>query len=225
MGNPGNHAELEIEKLELRDADAALRQDLGTIERTWSDKLVVSGAGNLLFSKAQVLAFFRAGLVRLKSFERRVTRVVIDGDTAITTGSDTVEPLVGADAGKTVFCSYMNCWIRDERRVEAAGPSGQRRRQDETRRHLRSTRYLISSRQHRLDGIGIADEGNRRGKYGYPTGEVKSSPPTAPTFSKARTGQMGVGFRFVRRCAKSSDRRKESRFDSRGAFHRPSMLR
>lgn len=112
MGNPTNHAELEIEKLELRDADAALRQDLDTIERLWSDNLVVSGAANLLFSKAQVLAFFRAGLVRLKSFERRVTRVVIDGDTAITTGSDTVVPLVGADAGKTVFCSYMNCWRR-----------------------------------------------------------------------------------------------------------------
>ncbi len=71
-----SQAELEIEKLELRDANAALRQDLDTIEKIWSDKLVVSGAANLLFSKAQVLAFFRAGLVRLKSFERRVTRVL-----------------------------------------------------------------------------------------------------------------------------------------------------
>jgi hypothetical protein len=88
MGNPTNHSEWEIEKLELRDADSALRQDLDAIERMWSDKLVISGAANLLFSKAQVLAFFRAGLVRLKSFERRVTRVVVEGDTAITTGSD-----------------------------------------------------------------------------------------------------------------------------------------
>ncbi len=113
MDSSQNQAELEIEKLELRDADAALRQDLDTIETLWSDKLVVSGAANLLFSKAQVLAFFRAGLVRLKSFERRVTRVVIDGDTAVTTGSDTVVPLVGVDAGKTVFCSYLNCWTRE----------------------------------------------------------------------------------------------------------------
>jgi hypothetical protein len=104
---------MEIEKLELQDAAATLRHDLDTLERLWSDKLVVSGAANLLFSKAQVLAFFRAGLVRLKSFERRVTRVVVDGNTAVSTGSDTVVPLIGPDAGKTVFCSYMNCWTRD----------------------------------------------------------------------------------------------------------------
>jgi len=105
--------ELEIEKLELQDAAAALRNDLDIIERRWSEKAVISGQGNLLFSKAQVLAFFRAGLVRMKSFERVVTRVVVDGDTAVATGSDTVVPLVGIDSGKTVFCSYMNCWNRE----------------------------------------------------------------------------------------------------------------
>jgi hypothetical protein len=105
--------ELEIEKLELQDAAAALRNDLDIIERRWSEKAVISSQGNLLFSKAQVLAFFRAGLVRMKSFERVVTRVVVDGDTAVATGSDTVVPLVGIDSGKTVFCSYMNCWNRE----------------------------------------------------------------------------------------------------------------
>ncbi len=105
--------ELEIEKLELQDAAAALRHDLATIERLWSDRLIVSGTANLLFNKSQLLAFFRAGLIRLKSFERRVTRVVVENDTAVTTGSDTVEPLIGADSGKTVFCSYMNCWNRE----------------------------------------------------------------------------------------------------------------
>jgi Domain of unknown function (DUF4440) len=105
--------ELEIEKLELQDAAAALRNDLDLIERRWSERLVISSPANLLFSKAQVLAFFRAGLVRMQSFERRVTRVVVDGDTAVATGSDTVVPLVGLDTGKTVFCSYMNCWNRE----------------------------------------------------------------------------------------------------------------
>jgi hypothetical protein len=113
MESPDRQAELEIEHLELQDAAAALGHDLDTIERLWSDKLVVSGASNLLFSKSQLLAFFRAGLVRMKSFERRVTRVVVNGDSAVTTGSDTVVPLIGADAGKTVFCSYMNCWNRE----------------------------------------------------------------------------------------------------------------
>ena len=74
---------------------------------------MVSSAANLLFNKSQLLGFFRAGLIRLKSFERRVTRVVVEKDTAVTTGSDTVEPLIGADSGKTVFCSYMNCWNRE----------------------------------------------------------------------------------------------------------------
>lgn len=113
MDAPDKHEELEIEKLELQDAAATLRYDLETIERLWSDKLVVSSAANLLFNKSQLLGFFRAGLIRLKSFERRVTRVVVDRDTAVTTGSDTVVPLIGADRGKTVFCSYMNCWNRE----------------------------------------------------------------------------------------------------------------
>jgi len=113
MDTSNNQAELEIEKLELQDADATLRNDLDALERRWSERLVISTPANLLFSKSQILAFFRAGLVRLKSFERRVTRVVVAGDTAVATGSDTVIPLVGVDNGKTVFCSYMNCWNRE----------------------------------------------------------------------------------------------------------------
>ena len=113
METSDRQAELEIEKLELEDAAAALRHDLDTIERLWSDKLVVSTPANLVFTKAQLLAFFRAGLIRLKSFERRVLRVVVERDVAVTTGSDTFITLVGADAGKTTFCSYMNCWSRE----------------------------------------------------------------------------------------------------------------
>jgi Domain of unknown function (DUF4440) len=105
--------EYEIEKLELAEAAATLRNDLDLIEKLWSDKLVVSGAANLLFSKSQLLAFFRAGLIRIKSFERRVTRVVVDRDVAIATGSDAVTPLVGPDMGKTVFVTYLNCWSRE----------------------------------------------------------------------------------------------------------------
>ena len=85
-----------------------------SIEKLWSDKLIVSGASNLLFTKSQLLAFFRAGLIRMKSLERRITRVVVDRDTAVTTGSDTLLPVVGLDSGKTVYCSYMNCWNRED---------------------------------------------------------------------------------------------------------------
>jgi ketosteroid isomerase-like protein len=114
METSDRQVEQEIEKLELKDAQAALRHDLDSIERLWSDKLVVSSPANLLFTKSQLLGFFRAGLIRLKSFERRVMRVVVDRDIAVTTGSDTFETLSGADAGKTIFCSYMNCWRRED---------------------------------------------------------------------------------------------------------------
>ena len=114
MENPDRQAEAEIERLEAQEAAATRRNDLEVIEKLWSDKLVVSGTANLLFSKAQLLAFFRAGLIRLKSFERRVTRVVVNGDTAVATGNDTVVPLIGPDQGKTVFCIYMNCWNRED---------------------------------------------------------------------------------------------------------------
>ncbi len=113
MDSREQQAEMEIEKLELQDAAAGLRNDLDTIERLWSDRLVVSSPANLLFNKSQLLAFFRAGLIRLKSLERRVQRVVVAGDTAVTTGSDTFVVLGGADAGKTIFSSYMSCWNRE----------------------------------------------------------------------------------------------------------------
>src|SRR5271166_5730921 len=87
--------EEDIERLEQQEAAASLRNDLDLIEKLWSDKLVVSGASNLLFTKSQLLAFFRAGLIRMKSLERRITRVVVD-------------------RGKTVYCSYMNCWNRED---------------------------------------------------------------------------------------------------------------
>jgi|HubBroStandDraft_6_1064221.scaffolds.fasta_scaffold688976_1 hypothetical protein len=106
--------EQEIERLEMQEAAASLRNDLDLIEKLWSDKLIVSGTSNLLFTKSQLLAFFRAGLIRMKSLERRITRVVIDRDTAVTTGSDTLLPAVGIDSGKTVYCSYMNCWNRED---------------------------------------------------------------------------------------------------------------
>ena len=121
MDTPDKQAELEIEKLELREAAATLRQDVDAIASMWSDSLIVSGASNLVFSKSQLLAFFRAGLIRLKSYERQVTRVVIERDTAIATGSDTVVPLAGPDAGKTVFCSYMNCWSRENNEWKLLG--------------------------------------------------------------------------------------------------------
>lgn len=114
MDNPDKQIEAEIERLEAQEAVATQRNDLDTLDKLWADKLMVSSAANLLFSKPQLLAFFRAGLIRLKSFERRVTRVVVNGDTAVATGNDTVVSLIGPDQGKTVFCIYMNCWNREE---------------------------------------------------------------------------------------------------------------
>jgi hypothetical protein len=50
--------EQEIERLEMQEAAASLRNDLDLIEKLWSDKLIVSGTSNLLFTNPSSWHFF-----------------------------------------------------------------------------------------------------------------------------------------------------------------------
>ena len=52
------------------------------------------------------------GQIRFKSFERTISRIAVKNDVVVTTGNESIAPADGPDAGKTVYCSYMNVWIR-----------------------------------------------------------------------------------------------------------------
>jgi hypothetical protein len=106
--------EAEIEKLEAEEAAARVAVDLPSLETLWSDELIINATENIIYTKDHFLLRMRSGQVRFKAFERKISRVAVKGDVVITTGNESIAPENGPDAGKTVFCSYMNVWSRGD---------------------------------------------------------------------------------------------------------------
>ena len=108
----------EIFDLEQREARATVENDLNVLDALWSESLVVSSTANLVLSKNQALTLFRGGKIRLKTFERRISKVGIIGDVALATGNETFtvkDDPSGAEASTSdlFVCSYMNTWKRE----------------------------------------------------------------------------------------------------------------
>ena len=105
----------EVTRAEDREAQATLVNDIVALDALWSESLVVSSTANLVLSKSQALTLFRTGRIRLKTFERRISKLVVMGDIALATGNESFtvkddptgrEPSI-ADL---IVCSYMNAW-------------------------------------------------------------------------------------------------------------------
>ena len=105
--------EMEIEKAEQLEAHATLHNDVEALEALWSDSFIVSGTSNLVLTKPQALTLFRAGRIQLKTFDRRVSRVMITGNLAVATGNETFIPREERYQSATVVCSYMNMWSHE----------------------------------------------------------------------------------------------------------------
>ncbi len=65
----------QVAKVEEREAQATLGNDVNALDSLWSESLVVSSTENLVLSKTQALTLFRAGRIRLTTFERRISKV------------------------------------------------------------------------------------------------------------------------------------------------------
>ena len=105
--------EMEIEKAEQLEAQATLHNDIEALEALWSEHFIVSSTQNLVLTKPQALTLFRAGSIQLKTFDRRVSRVMVTGNVAIATGNETFIPSEERYQSATVVCSYMNVWLRE----------------------------------------------------------------------------------------------------------------
>ena len=112
-GPESNEGEFDrqIKEVEQREAEAMLRGDVGALDRFWADDLLVNSSANLVAGKEILLQIIGDGRLRLRSYERMTLRIVAHGDTAVVTGNESSE-LDGAGAGITLFCSYMNLWMR-----------------------------------------------------------------------------------------------------------------
>jgi hypothetical protein len=111
----------EVTEVEHREALATLANDINALDSLWSEGLVVSSTAQLVLSKSQALTLFRAGRIRLKTFERRISKLAVLGDLALATGNESFtvrdDPSGTEPSTPDLFvCSYMNAW-----RVEGAG--------------------------------------------------------------------------------------------------------
>jgi hypothetical protein len=111
-------SEAEVAEAEQREARATLENDVTTLEGLWSTDLIVSSTANLVLTKSQALSLFRGGRIRLKTFERRISRTAVTGDIAIATGNESFtvkdDPANNEPPIDDLFiCNYMNIWKRE----------------------------------------------------------------------------------------------------------------
>jgi hypothetical protein len=104
-----------ITEVEEREAQATLTNNVAELDALWSENLVVSSTANLVLSKNQALGLFRAGRIRLETFERRISKLAIIDDVALATGNETFtvkeDPTGKEPSPKDIFmCTYMNAW-------------------------------------------------------------------------------------------------------------------
>jgi len=102
----------EIEKLETEEAAARVAVDVPRLEALWSEELIINATENIVYTRDHFLLRIKSGQIRFKSFERKISRMAVKGDVVVTTGNESIAPEVGPDAGKIVYCSYMNVWVR-----------------------------------------------------------------------------------------------------------------
>ena len=114
MNDPNNSAQTaaEIEKLEDEEAAARVAVDLPKLEALWSDELIINATENIIYTKDHFLLRLKSGQIHFQSFERKISRITVKSDVVVSTGNESIVPANGPDAGKTVYCSYMNVWIR-----------------------------------------------------------------------------------------------------------------
>lgn len=105
----------DLEKLELWERIARQASDVESLDALWSDELVVSTT-NLLLTKKLILKRIRDGSLRFSRFERRLSKIAGCGNSAVSSGSETIVIEKGPEAGKILHCSYTNCWTHENGR-------------------------------------------------------------------------------------------------------------
>jgi hypothetical protein len=109
-------AEKELRNLEVAEAKAILESDLPALETLWGEMYTVNAPDNKIRDRKGVAEAIKAGVIKYSSFERKVERVLLHGDTAVVMGGETVKHLGGPDDGKTVERRYTDVWANKDGR-------------------------------------------------------------------------------------------------------------
>lgn len=104
--------EATLRSLDDQERIAALKRDIPTLERLWSDQFTVNAPNNkVLIGQGAVMALVHRGVINFSSFERTIEFIRVDGDLGIVMGSETVRPIGDSPlAGQTVRRRFTNIW-------------------------------------------------------------------------------------------------------------------
>ena len=107
----------ELRRLNVREVEALLRNDLGTLRSLWSSDFVVTNPLNEFVHKREVIGLIESNILAFTSYDRQLEYLRIYGDTAIVAGRETV---VWAgkmpNAGKTSHLRFTAVWMKQDGR-------------------------------------------------------------------------------------------------------------
>src|SRR5439155_24767351 len=113
--NNDRGVEAEVRRLNAREVEALLHNDLRTLGRLWSSDFVVTNPLNKFVNKQEVVGLIESNILAFTSYDRQVEYVRIYGDTAIVAGGETV---VWAgkmpNAGKMSHLRFTAVWIKQD---------------------------------------------------------------------------------------------------------------
>jgi hypothetical protein len=117
MAQDRNADEENVRLLDDEERIAALKRDISTLERLWSEQFTVNAPNDqIVVGRRAVLdVFVRAGVINFSKFERQIEFIRADGPFVIIMGLETVEPVrdapsAGLVAGHTIKRRFTNIW-------------------------------------------------------------------------------------------------------------------
>jgi ketosteroid isomerase-like protein len=104
-----SHGERLVRELDEQERVAVMKADVKTLERLWSEQLIVNAPNNkIVIGRAGLLdALEGAGVVPFSSFERTVEFARVDGDYVFLMGSETVKH---TDSPRPIRRRFTHVW-------------------------------------------------------------------------------------------------------------------
>ena len=106
--------------LDDQEREAALRRDVETLKRLWSDRFTVNAPNNAVVTGKQAVldTFVHSGIIDFSSYARQIEHVGLDGGFAFIMGLETLvpkndAPTAGLVAGRPVSRRFTNIWKQE----------------------------------------------------------------------------------------------------------------
>ena len=112
--------EERVRALDDEERIAALKRDVPTLERLWSEHLTVNAPNHqvVVGRRATLDTFVHTGIINFSRFDRKIEFIRADGDFVFIMGLETVTPIgnapsAGLIAGRTIERRFTNIWKKE----------------------------------------------------------------------------------------------------------------